>query len=472
MTTCPGTPQFLVLTVAKHCRRSGGLTAAAIMAVAAGLLITVLAASPAEAARQKQDSPEIPLPAHMILIKANGFIEKDELQQAIHTLEEFRAEGREKHKPGKSDRHGYTHYLIDFTLANCYLLTDNIRKAVPLYASTVEKSPDFTPAWLNLAKGYYDLGEFVDAARCFIKSYETDENKVAERLYYAAVCYTSASENSKALDTFERILADHPGDVKLEWKETLVQIYFNLDRPRSALPYIEELAAQTTGRKKKQWQELLLNIYMTLNMKQKALDYARFLTREYPTEAKWWKALAHLHLSENRFKPGLVAMTVYGHLTPLSADEKKLMAELNLSVGVPVEATRYYEDMLKAEYDQKIVKRLAESFMLLHRPSEALKWVKKGLEHSDDPELAMMQGNLLYELKQFDEAMAVFESLGRREAQDAGQAHLMAGYCAWNTDDLEKARRAFQMAAKYPAQKKTARRLLRQLDNALGQSAG
>ncbi len=66
-----------------------------------------------------------------------------------------------------------------------------------------------------------------------------------------------------------------------------------------------------------------------------ALKYAVSLTRKYPLEPKWWKALASLYLKNNDLKHGLAALVSYGFLTPLKNNEILLATDLYLSLNIP-----------------------------------------------------------------------------------------------------------------------------------------
>lgn len=400
-----------------------------------------------------QNNDDIPLPARMVLYKANGFLENKQINKAIEVLESFRAKGEK----------GYRHHLISFTLGNCYLMQNTPSKAISLYQSALKEKRDFSTAWMNLAKCYHDLNQPMEAGRAFLKGYDTAEEKKAETLYYSAVSFLVAEKNKKALEVFERLLTLHKDQIRIEWKESLVQTYLACDQPRKALPYIEELAKKTTGKKKKQWQEVLLYQYISLNMKTKARDYAEWLTKQYPLEPKWWKALANLHLSENRYKKAVVALTAYGFLKPLSKQEKQLMADLYSSIGIPIKAADFYEDILLKKMDPEIVKRLVHSYLNLHNPQKALETVEKGLKHISDDKLLILKGQVLYEMERYREAITAFEKTGSKNPE-RGQAWLMIGYAAWHVDDIQKARRAFQNAAKYPKQRETAQKVLRRLE--------
>jgi uncharacterized protein HemY len=102
----------------------------------------------------------------------------------------------------------------------------------------------------------------------------------------------------------------------------------------------------------------------------------------------------------------------------------------------------------------------------LHRPEDALAWVEKGLRKGSEESLLMLKGNLLYEVKNYQAAMKIFKSIPK--GRNSGQAFLMLGYSAWQAGDLEKARHAFKKASHYKKQKKTALRLLSQLNKMSG----
>jgi tetratricopeptide (TPR) repeat protein len=409
---------------------------------------------------------DIPLPARRALIKANRFIEKKEISNAVKVLESFQEKGGGKLDPGKPDPYGYNHHLICFTLGNCYLMKNQPSQAIPNYRAAVKAKSDFSPAWLNLAKCHSDLGQHAQAGTSFLKGYDSTEEKKPEILYFSAVSFLIAGDCNRAIEIFRRLLSSHGDTTKLEWKESLIQAYINCDQHRRALPFIEELTEKTQGSKKQQWQEILLHEYLHLNMKRRALAYAQQLTRDDPLEPKWWKALAHLHLTANIYEKALVALTVYSHLIPLTNEEKKLMAELASSLGLPTQAVRFYEEILSEQMDLEIVKKIAESYSRLHRHEEALAWVEKGLQNASEESLLMLKGNLLYEIKNYRAAMKVFQSIPK--GQNSGQAFLMLGYSAWQAGELEKARHAFKKASNYKKQKKTALRLLSRLEKTSG----
>jgi len=406
---------------------------------------------------------DIPLAARMVIFKAQKLMEKNRYTDAARVLEAFQEKSKTL-KPDEADSKGCRHYLINFNLGNCFLMTKKYAAAEARYRAVVVSKPDFHMGWMNLAKCCYDMNAHGKAGHAFLRGYETAPEKDPHTLYSGAICFMTAGDNQKALGVFRNLLKAHPSAIKLEWKETLVQAYLACDQPRKALPFIEALSEKTKGKKRKQWQEIRLNTYLSLNMKTKALQYVNRLILEYPTEARWWKGLAHLHLKENRYKSALVALTVKGFLEPLTIQENRIIADLNMSVNVPLQAVRFYERIAGKKPGSDMAYRIAQCYIRLYRPEEALKYADRGLiKDKSHKHLLLMKGNLLYELKRYPEAAAAFETAARKKA-NPGRAWLMAGYAAWNAKDLRATRRAFKNAAGHSRQKKAALKALRQLD--------
>jgi predicted Zn-dependent protease len=137
-------------------------------------------------------------------------------------------------------------------------------------------------------------------------------------------------------------------------------------------------------------------------MKQKALAYARYLTRTHPEDPGWWKALAHVHLTDNRFEKALAAMLSYSYLTPLTREESRLVADLYLSCNIPLSAARQYEIWLAQHGDTLTEKQILERIKTISRawlsagnPYQAMAWAKKGLAKKEDPELVSIRDYVL-----------------------------------------------------------------------------
>jgi len=420
------------------------------------LLIAFWVLAPAGDTRIAAGEPSESLPygVNLTLHKAQKFIESSQIPKAIELLETSLT----RHKSG------YDHYLVHFTLGNCCMLEKRLPEALVHYQASLKLKEDFPEAWLNLAKCFYDSAKFADAGRCFIRAYDTAESGQALTLYYAGLSWLQAKEPRKASDILQKLIDTHDtADPHFDWKEALVQAYIDSDRPRNALPYIEELSEKTTGKKKKQWQEIRLFQYMSLQMNDRAKTYAGFLVKEYPLQSKWWKILAQMHLTEHDYESGLTTFTVYSFLAPLNEEEMLLMAELNTAVDIPVQAAEWYERLNQKEPDLDTTCRLAQCYLNLHDSPRALETVQNAQKRYDSKKLNMLKGQILFEMKRYAEAMTAFESITASHP-DQGDAWLMMGYAAFNAEQFQKAKTAFNRASTFTSHRATAKRFLKQLE--------
>lgn len=404
----------------------------------------------------------LPLRVQLVLVKVSSLMEKGTYDEAAAILNEFRS---------RADKGGvdvHEHPQVNFTLGNCRYRQGQFQEAAAAYKRVVQREPGHQDAWQNLASVEYELGHHVEASRCFLRAYELSEKTKGELLYYGAVTMLMAEQHKRSIELFEQLFTSHPEQVQLSWKENLVYALLAVDRNKRALPYIKELAEEYEGKKKRQWCEILLQQYMALAMYAEARQFAIELTRLEPNEPLWWKTLAHVYLQKNQLEQALNALTIYRFLTPLTFEEKKLVADLHLQLGIPVKAVDDYEACINAEPDEEILKRLVHAYMELGRMETALKRLQQFGKGGESRELSMLKGDILYGLKQFREAITIFENAaGLTEDADAGRAWLMVGYSQWQLQDTGKSILAFKRAARSERYKREATQAIEQLEEAL-----
>jgi len=409
------------------------------------------------------ETKDIPLSTRMALFNAQKLMTVDKYDEAAELLISFKAKSLKGRNISPDDPDGYGYGLVDFTIGNCLLMLEQTAKAMGFYAGVVRMRPDFHEAWMNLAKCQYDLNRHAPAGNSFLRAYDTANKEKPELLYYSAVSIMLSDGHQTARGVFERLLTAHPELVRLEWKETLVQIYLALEIPQVALPFIEELAEKSTGDKQKRWQEVLLYQYLSLEMKQKAMAYVKRLTAEYPLEPRWWKGQVHLYLQDNQYREALVAITVKELLTPLTDRELVLAGDLNLSLDMPTQSVKYYERYLARKLDPEVLIKTVQSHMHLNHEEQAMKWVDEGLQRWPDNRLFMLKGHLLYQRGKYRDAIPAFLAAANSRKKNEGEAWLMAGYASWYADDMAAAELAIVEALKFTKQEKAAGKLLAEI---------
>ena len=426
-----------------------------------------------------QDGESLPFAAGMCANKVAGLMNEKSYAEAVQTIASFQAKA-ETVDSDTAQKKGYTHYYLDFLLGNCWMMmeaqgTNYVKKAASAYERAVKKYDGFYQAWLNLGRCRYTLKQMGKAAHAFVRGYDTSPEKKGAYIYQAAACYYFNADYDNALDAFNRLMKNHPGEVTLDQKELLVNILFSLKKNRQALPYLKELAAKSKGDKCRTWQEVLLYQYMELGMDKDAVAYAGTLTRQEPEEPKWWRALAHIHLEKNRLEKGLGAFMIYSFTTPLTASETKLLADLYAGCNIPLEAARVYEKWL--EKIQKSpdglsdggTKKMTNRFLAIARAYQqgrdfqaALKWADRGLAKGCDARLLTFKADLLFREKNYKAAYVAYKELAGRE-HSPGRSWLMAGYAALSSDNPQQAEQAFFLASKSPKVKSAALTALKQI---------
>jgi len=413
------------------------------------LLLMVTAFSGSAIAAEEQ----LPLSVRRILYQAQALVAEKRPEEARLKLEAYR---RKKQR---------THYLVEFSLGDIWISSEDYPQAAEAYRKALALKADFAPAWMNLGKAVYEMADYLTAADCFERAYLTAAEPHPERLYFSATAYLMANKPKRSLELFKRLMSKHPAAVELEWKATLVQVHLALKQPLAALPLLEELAANSASPQKEQWQETLLGHYIQLGLRDRAMAYARELTQTAPLAPRWWKALAHLLLQNQAFEQALEALIVYAKLTPPDPSEKRLLADLNLQVGIPTRAAFHYQELLATRPDVEIVTRLAFALRQLGQQPEALKQIESYLAKQTDDEMLWLKGELLYEMKRYPDAAATFRLCAQNEFR-TGRAWLMAGYASWQAKHIQAARTEFLRAVAYPAQAGKAQSALKEMNTA------
>ena len=432
-----------------------------IMITAAWALLVFLLIAPARAAWD----PGQPLPFGVarLLQKTKDAMDREKYTEAVQILRESCSEIGPEAKDAVC-----RHPLVCLTLANGCLLSQEYAEAESAYLKVLEMEPDFLDAQLNLAKVYSDTGQYGRAGKRFVNAYEISDPQNPDYLYYGAVMNLMAQKEDPAIELFERLFAAHPDAVTLPWRANYANALMTAGYWQKAVPQVRSLAAETRGEEQVKWQETLLQIYIQINDMDRALAYATHLSRTAPTVPKWWKGLVHIQLSLGKYQEALEDLVICGFLTPLTPKEQKLCADLCLQLDIPVKAARIYETLfqetLKSKEDRQVLTLLIHAYRSLDQGEKALA-VLDGLDPSAmDPELILLKGDLLYAAKRFKEADAAFREAAKTRSPQEGKAWLMAGYAAWQSNDVTGSRTAFEKAARFKSIRKDALAAMAQLE--------
>jgi tetratricopeptide (TPR) repeat protein len=375
-----------------------------------------------------QPKADIPGAARVILVRAGKLMNDKNYAGAIALLVDFQAQAPSE-KSGEKDKKGCLHAEVYQALGTCYLFDNKFEQAAKTFERALQKNQNLLAARLNLAKSFYELHEYSKAAGCFAKGYEQAPDKNPEYLYFSAVSYLLAKQNEKSITVFEQLLAAHSSDFRPEWRENLVHALLAAGKHHRALPHIRNLAEVYSGTKQMQWQEILLHQYLQLDMEKEALGLASRLIDQNPTEPKWWRALVHIHLQQNRYQPALTGLLVTGFLDPLSEQELQLAADLYLQLGVPQKAAPLYETILNTKKSPRNLTNLVIALQQMDQAEQALATLDKFSEEKMPPKIAMLKADLLYGLGNYTDAARLYhKTAGSGEGKQKDRALQMAEY--------------------------------------------
>jgi tetratricopeptide (TPR) repeat protein len=278
-----------------------------------------------------------------------------------------------------------------------------------------------------------------------------------------------------AIRRFESLFSTHPDQVTRQWRENYANALVTAQQWKKAAPVVRNLIAQSKGDSRIKWQEVLLQIYLTMNDTGKALNLATTLSRQTPSEARWWKALVHIRLTRGEYADAFEDLIIYSFITPLTRQEKKLFADLSLQLNIPARAAYMYETLVtesaekksSSSHNRQMINRLVCAYRQMDQGDKALAVLNRFDPQAKNPELLLLKGDVLYASKNYRAADKAFRTAAQKNCSQKGQAWLMAGYAAWQYNDLVASRSAFKQAAQYKRQRKDAMAAIAQLNRSI-----
>lgn len=410
-----------------------------------------------------QGNQKMPVSVQRLLIKVRTAMNKNDYAAAVRLIQADQAKSQ-SNAP-------CNHPIVCLALGNCFLMQKNMAHAESAYLTALSLDKSYLDAQVNLAKVYTDSNRTAKAAEAFLAAYELSDPRNPKYLYYAAVMALTDGKPQTAIRRFESLFSAHPDRVTRQWRENYANALVTARQWKKAAPVIRALVAQSKGESRIKWQETLLQIYLTINDTGKALDLATTLSRQAPSEAGWWKVLVHIRLARGEYAEAFDDLIIYSFITPLTRQEKKLFADLSLQLNVPDRAARMYETLLAGPAEEKpsqsrhrqMIDRLVYAYRQMGRGDKALAVLNRLDPQAGNPELLLLKGDVLYETKNYKAADKAFRSAALKNCSQKGQAWLMAGYAAWQYNDIVASRSAFERAAKYKRHRKDALAAIAQL---------
>ena len=191
------------------------------------------------------------------------------------------------------------HAFVTYTLAACYLDMNKEKSALAQYERTIEFCPAYAPAWQNLAKICFDLKKYDRAGTALEKAWELTGRKNHLLRFQAAAAFISGKKQQKALPILTDLCSGKAGVPEEKWVKLLVQTAVEAKQPKTALRTVERLLDGT--------------------------DPDPYLFR----------LASVLYLETANYRKAAQNLEAYSLVSTLSRQERKLLADLYVNLGVP-----------------------------------------------------------------------------------------------------------------------------------------
>lgn len=368
-------------------------------------LALLLLAAPALAA-PAQDCPEEPRlnhSVHKVLFEAQQLMEKKKAAEAAGKLAQYAKDHPEAHP---------RFWFLRGVLAYQAKQRD---EAGVYFAKAVEGWPCFQAAVRNLAVVRYEQGKPAEASRLAYRAYLLSKPPDYNLLYEASVFLLGAGQAAQAL------------------------------------PWLEELCARPQP--KKAWLTAQLRAYLDLKRNKQAAKVLERLLARWPGDASLWRLGASLATMDKDYAGAAAALAVAYRLEPPKEAGWRQLADLYRAAGAPLAAIPYYLKAWKGEPKEiKQLDRLAELYMQGHDLEQAAAWSLKAAQTQPTTRRWARTGRIYLEQKAYSQAHDAYRNAAKLEDKRQGQKDqggrywLLAGYAAWQNEQLSLAEAAFSNA--------------------------
>ncbi|MGD9687043.1 MAG: tetratricopeptide repeat protein, partial [Desulfobacter sp.] len=334
-----------------------------------------------------QGYQKMPVGIQRLLINVRKAMDKNDYAAAVKLIQADQAKSK-SNTP-------CSHPTVCLALGNCFLMQKEMPHAESAYLTALSLDKNYLDAQVNLAKIYTDTNRTAKAVKAFWAAYQLSDPKNPKYLYYSAVMALTDGKTQTAIRRFDSLFSAHPDQVTRQWRENYANALVTAQQWKKAAPVLRDLIAQSKGESRIKWQEALLQIYLTINDTGKALDLAGTLSRQAPSEARWWKALVHIHLTRGEYANAFEDLIIYSFVTPLTRQEKKLFADLSLQLNIPARAARMYETLItesagkksSPSHNRQMINGLVCAYRQMGRGDKALAVLNRLDPQAGNPEL-------------------------------------------------------------------------------------
>ena len=383
------------------------------------IVILAMVVMPMSAVADQQaevDVSKLPKEAIKALYLSQQAVQEKNFDESIRVLTEYMAVAQEK-----------IPLPVYQMLGHSYYQKEDIENARKSYKSAFEAFPANAEMLQNFAILSYETERLTEAAGLFEKLYRLKGEKDKKVLYQAAGIFFQAE---KLKDT-KRILTElltSGGELNPKWYEDMIALCIEL----------------------KKWRE--------------AEKWATKFLEWHPDRSEYWRLLAQVRLDREEYRPAASALEIAYRLENAKKNEWLELSDLYLYLNAPLMSIR----CMKSAYGDKIPEgrkiRIAKTYARTQRFQEAVKCLNAAIEKSPTAALYYEKGRILYDAMEYEDAIGALDMCAKLDP-NYGQAHILAGFAAWNLNAWEKSRSCFAKATTLPKYRDQANDAVKVLDD-------
>jgi len=364
----------------------------------AWLLVSTAWGAAALAGEECGPKPPLHPVLHRVMYQAQGLMAQQPERAAV-ILEDFARDNPE-----------FRHYSFYFLRGVLAYQLGRLDAAKELFTQTVKLRPCYVAGLNNLAMVLYQQKKPVKAAELMLKAYGFSKPVDPRFLYEAAVLFLAA------------------------------------DRPEVALAHLQRLAA--LAKPEKSWLLTLLHTHLKLKQTREAQAVLRRLLDLSPGEVDLWRTSANLNLERRRFVSAAGDLEVAYRLKEPDPADWRTLSDIYLAAKVPLKAALCYQRSLGKAPTAAQLDRLAEIYLQGNYLEQALESAQAAAALAPSAARFALLGRIYMQKKLYKQAFEAFSRAAHPPGKNTASYHLLAGYCAWQMEDLAGAQKSLAQALK------------------------
>ncbi len=343
-------------------------------------------------------------------------------------------------------------------------------KATSLLQKTLKKLPNknYEQAVVlrSLASVSAMQGHYKKAIPLLERSLATEalpKNQAASAYLNLGQLYMADGQYRKTIAIMEKWLREAKKPVPQDYI-LLAQAHAQLKHYKKALPLVDKAIAESK-KPVESWYQLQLALNYELERYQKCAAILQKLVRFYPEKKRYWKDLVGVHQQLKDFKSALAVMELaYQKALLIKSKELTQLANLYLYLDTPLKAAKLLEKELKAgkiERTEKNLELFANSLIQAKEYKRSEEPLKEAAELSKKGQLYVRLARIQIEQEQWKKAQKnLGKGLKKGKLRSTGEAWLLLGVSCYEQNKSVCSRRAFNKAANFKKQKKSAQQWL------------